>query len=346
MKLALFTHLSWPEGVNQSDVFRNSVKQVQLAESMGYHAAWFAEHHFTRYSMGSSLPAILGHMAAATQNIRLGTGVIVPNLHHPIRIAEDTATIDVLSNGRLDVGFGRGVFSYEYGGFKIPAENSQERFRETVLAVRDIWTRRPVSLEGEFHTFDNIDLVPTPVQDPHPPVYIAATRSVDTLDFLVKNGFRLCIAVVQDTEPALDLLTRYRDKCHSADRADDINEVPFFRYIHVADTEEKAVENTRSHIDWIQDIMQWKRHLSDKTEVDQSMDDWRNERDELPPDYEYIRNNRAFIGTPEEIAEKILRLKSKGITYFGCNFAMGGLGQDEIVQSMRLFHSKVRPLID
>ncbi|HAE32630.1 MAG TPA: hypothetical protein DCF86_02200, partial [Dehalococcoidia bacterium] len=69
-------------------------------------------------------------------------------------------------------------------------------------------------------------------------------------------------------------------------------------------------------------------------------------RDELPPDYEYIRNNRAFIGTPEEIAEKILRLKSKGITYFGCNFAMGGLGQDEIVQSMRLFHSKVRPLID
>ena len=169
---------------------------------------------------------------------------------------------------------------------------------------------------------------------------------MDTEDFLVKNGFRLCIAVVQETEPALELLTRYRDKCHSADRADDINEVPFFRYIHVADTEEKAVENTRSHIDWIQDIMQWKRHLSDKTEVDQSMDDWRNERDELPPDYEYIRNNRAFIGTPEEIAEKILRLKSKGITYFGCNFAMGGVGQDEIVQSMRLFHSKVRPLID
>ena len=119
MKLALFTHLPWPENISQQDVFQGAVEQVQMAEASGYHSAWFAEHHFTRYSMGSSLCVILGHMAAATKNIRLGTGVIVPVLHNPIRIAEDTATVDLLSGGRLDVGFGRGVYSYEYGGFGI-----------------------------------------------------------------------------------------------------------------------------------------------------------------------------------------------------------------------------------
>ena len=345
MKLALFTHLPWPENISQQDVFQGAVEQVQMAEASGYHSAWFAEHHFTRYSMGSSLCVILGHMAAATKNIRLGTGVIVPVLHNPIRIAEDTATVDLLSGGRLDVGFGRGVYSYEYGGFGIPEENSQQRFRESVLSVRDMWTKRPVSLDGEFYSFRNIDLVPSPVQKPHPPVYIAASRSPETLGFLVENKFLLCIAVVQDTSQALELVTRYKKLCKDFGRPSYMSEVPFFRYVHVAETEERAIASTKQHVEWIQDIMQWRRFLIDHTEVDRSISDWRGERTELPPSYEYIRDNRAFIGTPEQVAEKILALKSEGIEYFGSNFAMAGLPQEEILKSMRLFDEKVRPLI-
>jgi len=345
MKLALFTHLPWPENISQQDVFQGAVEQVQMAEASGYHSAWFAEHHFTRYSMGSSLCVILGHMAAATKNIRLGTGVIVPVLHNPIRIAEDTATVDLLSGGRLDVGFGRGVYSYEYGGFGIPEENSQPRFRESVLSVRDMWTKRPVSLDGEFYSFRNIDLVPSPVQKPHPPVYIAASRSPETLGFLVENKFLLCIAVVQDTSQALELVTRYKKLCKDFGRPSYMSEVPFFRYVHVAETEERAIASTKQHVEWIQDIMQWRRFLIDHTEVDRSISDWRGERTELPPSYEYIRDNRAFIGTPEQVAEKILALKSEGIEYFGSNFAMAGLPQEEILKSMRLFDEKVRPLI-
>ena len=331
MKLALFTHLPWPENISQQDVFQGAVEQVQMAEASGYHSAWFAEHHFTRYSMGSSLCVILGHMAAATKNIRLGTGVIVPVLHNPIRIAEDTATVDLLSGGRLDVGFGRGVYSYEYGGFGISEENSQPRFRESVLSVRDMWTKRPVSLDGEFYSFRNIDLVPSPVQKPHPPVYIAASRSPETLGFLVENKFLLCIAVVQDTSQALELVTRYKKLCKDFGRPSYMSEVPFFRYVHVAETEERAIASTKQHVEWIQDIMQWRRFLIDHTEVDRSISDWRGERTELPPSYEYIRDNRAFIGTPEQVAEKILALKSEGIEYFGSNFAMAGLPQEEIL---------------
>ena len=345
MKLALFTHLPWPENVSQQDVFQGAVEQVQVAESSGYHSAWFAEHHFTRYSMGASLGVILGHMAAATQKIRLGTGVIVPVLHNPIRIAEDTATVDILSGGRLDVGFGRGVYSYEYGGFGIPEKDSQKRFRESVLSVQDMLTTRPVSLEGDFYSLRNIDLVPSPIQKPHPPIYIAASRSAETLEFLVENQFLLCIAVVQDTKHALELVSRYKKLCSDSARPSNMSEVPFFRYVHVSETEERAIEATKQHIEWIQDIMQWRRFLMDSTEVDKSILDWRRERSELPPRYEYIRENRAFIGTPEQVAEKILYLKSEGIEYFGANFAMAGLSQKEILATMSLFEDKVMPLI-
>ena len=345
MKLALFTHLSWPEKINQPSVFYNAVDQVHLAESIGFDSAWFAEHHFTRYSMGASLLVILGHIAATTKSIRLGTGVLIPNLHNPIRLAEDTATVDVLSNGRLDVGFGRGVYGYEYGGFNIQADQSQERFQETVLSIRDLWSNKSVSMDGRFHQLKNIDLVPSPIQVPHPPVYIAATRSPDTLDFLISNDFLLCIAVVQDTKLALQLVSRYKEKCKAVARSPQMDKVPFFRYVHVAENESQAIENTKTHIDWIQDIMQWKRHLLDRTEVYQPMDEWLKSRNELPPTFDQIRDNRAFIGTPEHVAEQILGLREHGIEYFGCNFAMGGLTQEKIIASMKLFEKRVIPLI-
>ena len=345
MKLALFTHMSWPEGVNQASVFHNSVEQVRLAEAMGYHGAWFAEHHFTRYSMGSSVLLMLGHLAAVTEKIRLGTAVIVPNLHNPIRIAEDGALVDILSRGRLDVGFGRGTYGYEYGGFGIPTEDSQTRFRDTVMTVRDLWCDRGVSVKSPFFSVHNVDLVPSVVQSPHPPIYIAATRSEETLDFMISNQFLLCIAVVQDTDSGIALVEKYKKLCREHGQPDRLDNVPFFRYVHVADTEQKARENTKKHVDWIQDIMQWRRSLTDTTEVHVPMQRWREQRDELPPNDKYIFEKRAFIGSPELVADKINMLKNYGISYFGCNFAMAGLSQEEVTKSMKLFEKKVRPLI-
>ena len=211
MKLALFTHLPWPENVSQKDVFQGAVEQVQVAESSGYHSAWFAEHHFTRYSMGASLGVILGHMAAATQKSEL------------------------------------------------PEPDS---------------AAQPKTLEQ----------------------------------------------LSQDTKHALELVSRYKKLCSDSARPSNMSEVPFFRYVHVSETEERAIEATKQHIEWIQDIMQWRRFLMDSTEVDKSILDWRRERSELPPSYEYIRENRAFIGTPEQVAEKILYLKSEGIFVLFCPF--------------------------
>ena len=116
MKFGIFTHVPWPEGSDPKQVFEDTAEEVVRAEELGYHSAWLAEHHFSRYGIGSSPAALAGSLIAHTETIRIGTAVLVPPLHNPITLAEDTATLDVISGGRLDVGFGRGTAGYEYTG--------------------------------------------------------------------------------------------------------------------------------------------------------------------------------------------------------------------------------------
>ena len=133
MKFALFPHIPWPEGAEPGRVIAEATEQVQLAEELGFSGAWFAEHHFSRYGIGSSSLVLVSSIAAQTKTIRLGTAVLVPPLHHPVQLAEDTATLDVVSGGRLDVGFGRGTAGYEYAGYNVNQQESQERFQATTM---------------------------------------------------------------------------------------------------------------------------------------------------------------------------------------------------------------------
>ncbi len=140
MQFGLFSHIPWPEGTDAGQVLAETTEQVQYGEALGFQSAWFAEHHFTRYGLGSSSLLILGHIAARTETIRLGTAILVPPLHHPIRLAEETATLDLLSGGRLDFGFGRGSAGYEYNGYEVAQAESQGLFQETIRIVEKLWT--------------------------------------------------------------------------------------------------------------------------------------------------------------------------------------------------------------
>ena len=200
MKFGLFTHVPWPEGEEPARLFAECVEQAVFGEQLGFHSFWIAEHHFSRYSLGSSSLVLAAAIASRTERIRLGTGVLIPTLHNPIRLAEDTATLDCVSGGRLDVGFGRGTFGYEYGGFGVDEEEAHARFRESVRIVQGLWTTPEFSHDGDFYTLNKLNLVPPPLQSPHPPIYIAASYTQQTLEFLLRNDYKLCIAVVQDTQ--------------------------------------------------------------------------------------------------------------------------------------------------
>jgi alkanesulfonate monooxygenase SsuD/methylene tetrahydromethanopterin reductase-like flavin-dependent oxidoreductase (luciferase family) len=343
MKFAFFTHVPWPEGTDLRQIIAQTTEQVQYAEELGFYGAWLAEHHFTRYSMASSSLILATHLAARTTRIRIGTAVVVSPLHNPIRIAEDTAMLDLVSGGRLDVGFGRGTSGYEYSGYNVAPEESQERFQDSIKIVQGLWTTPDFSYESKYNKLHRINLVPPPVQQPHPPLYLAATRTPATLEFAVSTGHSLCIAVVQDTADALDLCQRFVRMSREAGFHRSMADIPFFRYFYVAATEAQAHQDTEARLNWVVDIMQWRRFIKEGSEVYHRMDDWRRSRTELPVNYDTLAQNRAIIGTPEQCVTRIKALQAQGIDYFGCNFDFGGMEHHKVLRSMELFSKEVMP---
>ncbi|MGE3537896.1 MAG: LLM class flavin-dependent oxidoreductase [Candidatus Tectimicrobiota bacterium] len=343
MRFAFFTHVPWPEGTDLRQILAETTAQVQYAEELGFHGAWLAEHHFTRYSMVSSALILATHIAAHTSRIRVGTAVLVSPLHNPIQLAEETAMVDLLSGGRLDVGFGRGTSGYEYSGYNADPAESQERFQDSVNIVKGLWTTPDFSYSSRYNTVRRLNLVPPPVQQPHPPIYIAATRTLTTLQFAVSSGHNLCIAVVQDTDEALELCQRFVSMSQAAGFQRCMADIPFFRYIYVAETAEQARRDTEPCLNWVVDIMQWRRFIPEGSEVYQTMDTWRQQRTELPVSYDYLAQKRAIIGTPEQCVARIQALREAGIDYFGCNFDFGGLQPAQVRRSMALFASEVMP---
>ena len=160
MKFALITHLPWPEGVDVRSVAEQTLTEVAHGEALGFHSAWFAEHHFSRYGIGSSALVFASAIAARTHKIRLGTAVLVPPLHNPIRLAEDTATLDLMSNGRLDVGFGRGAARYEFTPYGVDHSDTQARFQESVNMIQGMWTTPDYTHKGRYYSAHQANLVP------------------------------------------------------------------------------------------------------------------------------------------------------------------------------------------
>ena len=343
MDFALFSHVPWPEGTEPKQVYDDITEEFLVGEELGFKSAWLAEHHFTRYGLGSAPMVLASNILAKTTTLRLGSAVLVSPLHLPARLAEEIATLDVLSGGRVDVGFGRGAAGSEYNVANVPLEESQSRFQESITMIEGLWTTKNYSFEGQHYKITNANLVPPPVQSPHPPIYIAATRTQATQEFVAGTGHPLIIGVVLDTADAVALCHTMVDLAKSKGNTMTIGQIPFFRYFYVAETEEQARADSKAALDWNIDMIQWRRTFDFGSEVWEKMEDFRKTRTELPPSYEYLYENRAFIGSPDQIIAKIKALQDQGIEYFGCNFSFGGMPQEKVLKSMRLFAKEVMP---
>ncbi len=343
MKFGLFSHVPWPQELAPSQVVDNITQEFMAGEELGFHSGWLAEHHFSRYGIGSASLMLLANIAAHTKKLRLGTAVIIPPLHHPVRLAEDTATLDLLSGGRLDAGFGRGTAGYEYTGYSVDNNESQLRFQESIQIIEGLWTIPGFTFAGSHFQVRDVNLVPPPVQKPHPPMYIAATRTRETQDFAASSGHSGIIGVVLDTTDGLELCYQLVEGAQRSGNGMDIGGIPFFRYFYVAETEEQARRDSELALNWTMDVNQWRRSYSRGSEVYDSLEDFRQTRSELPPSFEYLFQHRAFIGGPDQIIAKIRALQDAGIGYFGCNFSFGGMPQDKVIKSMELFAREVMP---
>src|SRR5688572_18010647 len=161
---------SWSEGA----VYDSDLQQMLAAEALGYHSVWIAEHHFNDYGLCPAPPVLASYVAARTSRLRLGMGVSLLPLHHPVDLAEQLAVLDVVSGGRLDVGIGRGGTLQDYQTFKSDREDSRTRVEEGVAMMQRCWSGEPFDFDGRFHSAEKLHVRPRPVQRPHPPLYIAA----------------------------------------------------------------------------------------------------------------------------------------------------------------------------
>ena len=338
MKYALFHHVPWTEGQTHEQVFEETTEQVQLAEELGFEAAWFAEHHFSRYGLAASSLMLATHIAARTSRIRLGTAVTVAPIRHPIHVAEEAAMLDVLSNGRLDFGVGSGG-TVELDGFGISREESRERMKEVLDIVLGLWTSPVYSHKGAFYEIEGISLSLRPVQQPHPPVY-AAVRHPASVQAAIDRGIGFMVGVLPDTDAALDQHRGYLDMARKAGKSVDSADVPFFRYVYVGESEEQVRRDTEAQLNWVWSSLEWQ--VARNQGRGGSLDDWFAQG--RPPETRYgdFYERCGFFGTPERVLAQLRELRDQhGVAYFGGNFSFGGLEQDKSLRSMKLFAEEV-----
>jgi alkanesulfonate monooxygenase SsuD/methylene tetrahydromethanopterin reductase-like flavin-dependent oxidoreductase (luciferase family) len=173
-------------------VYDHYFEQVETAEAVGFDAVWVTEHHFSHYGGLTPNPQLLlTAISQRTRRLRLGSSVSVLPLHHPLRIAEDFAMLDVLSGGRLEFGAGRGMVHSGYGGYGLSWADAQDRLKEALGLVERLWTEPAVTFEGRYYRCQDVTVLPRPIQQPRPPIWMPANADLVSFRWAGEHGYNL-----------------------------------------------------------------------------------------------------------------------------------------------------------
>jgi alkanesulfonate monooxygenase SsuD/methylene tetrahydromethanopterin reductase-like flavin-dependent oxidoreductase (luciferase family) len=214
---------------------QDELELIEYADELGYDTCWVREHHFTQYGFLPNTMSLLAHAAARTERIRLGTAVVTLPLHHPIRAAEDTALIDVLSGGRLELGVGRGYQSIEFDAFGIPLSEARARTDESIEIMKRLWTAEgPLDFEGRFFQFSGVQLQPKPLQRPHPPIHYASI-SPESIVHYATMGIPFIVDPTGTTGSIATLAHAWRETAEECGHAPD-GDLVACRYVWLAPT--------------------------------------------------------------------------------------------------------------
>lgn len=346
MEFGIFQEFERPPGMSEEQAFENAFDLVDSAERWGLDAVWLAELHFSPKRSVLSAPMLLaGAIAARTSKIKIGTAVQILPLCHPLQLAEEAATVDQISHGRLIFGVGRSGFARTYLHYGVPYAESRQRFADTLEVVRRAWTQETFSFSGDYFQFNDVCVVPKPYQKPHPPVRVAAT-SPDTFPTIGAQGFDLFAAVRTGTLSELaPNLEAYRSAYTSAGHAGKGG--VFLRVpLYVADTFDRAVDDTRDS------IMSFYRQLGEQLEAsaqqagarDIEQRDVRGRRlQELT--YEEALRDKVIVGTPSMVVERLASIADElaldGIlAELNCG---GQVPREGVLRSLRLLCEEVMP---
>jgi alkanesulfonate monooxygenase SsuD/methylene tetrahydromethanopterin reductase-like flavin-dependent oxidoreductase (luciferase family) len=316
MEFGMFHEFQALPGSTPAQSFADSFAQIDAAESWGLDAMWLAELHFDPGRSVASAPLILAAaLAQRTRRMKIGTAVQVLPLCHPLRLAEEVATVDQLSGGRLIFGVGRSGFAHTYRTYGVDYAESRERFGETLEIVKRAFAGERFSHKGKYFAYDNVRLSPTPVQKPWPEIRIAAA-SPDTYIEVADMGHPIFVAArTGNISELAPLVKSYRERWRTAGheargmgRGGVFLRVP----VYLAATEEAAREEPR------ESIMHLLRYIGDRLAASAATSgareiEKRAERGEKMRsiDYEEVLRERMIVGTPGRVVDRLVQLKEE-----------------------------------
>jgi alkanesulfonate monooxygenase SsuD/methylene tetrahydromethanopterin reductase-like flavin-dependent oxidoreductase (luciferase family) len=345
-EFGIFHEFSRSPGQTDAEAFAQSFAQVDAAERWGLDVVWLAELHFLPERSVVSAPLIVASaIAARTRRLKIGIAVQVLPLCHPLRLAEEVATLDHISGGRLIFGVGRSGFPRTYEAYGVAYAESRERFAEVLEILQRAWRQERFSFEGDFYKFRNITLVPRPLQTPYPQLRIAAT-SPDTYPAIGAMGLPIFVAVRLGTIEELGPnIAAYREAYRAAGHAGE-GQVYLRVPIYVGETEETARAEPEPS------IMQFYRTLGQQIEDSATRAgaraiEQRAERGQALQTVTYAAalRDKVIVGTPKSVAARLQDLRRKlGLNGVLAELNCGGLiADDKVMRSLQLLCEEVAP---
>lgn len=346
MECDLFFEVALPEhrGWSEPRLYHDTLAAIEHADRLGYRCAWLVEHHFLRgYSHASKPEVLLAAAAMRTRRIRLGHAVIPLPLHHPVHVAERVAALDVVSNGRLEVGIGRGFSPREYAVFGVPMEESRARTEESLDILRASFERKPVTYRGRHYQLQEVDIVPHVVQAPHPPLWTAAV-SPDTYAWAAAQSLGVLAGPFKPWFMVKHDLHRYR----SAWNAEAPPRVGMTVGVLCLEDGALARRLAAEAFTWY-----YRQLFAVTLPV----------LERLYPSYEQLHELGRFrslmklgihlglldtfgltvVGDPTECRAKVRKYAEAGITHLLCAFGAGAIEPHIVAESLELFSAQVMP---
>jgi len=366
----LFYELSVPEFAQRSEshVFHETLFELELADQLGFNTAWLVEHHFMpEYSHSSAPDLFLAAASQRTQQLRLGHGIIPLPYHHPIQVAERLAMLDILSNGRVEFGFGRGFSPKEYQCFGADISNSRSMTQEAWEIIQRTFSGEPVNFIGNHYHIENIEIVPKYQQHPHPPVW-SACISPDSIEFAAKfnigalmGPFKPWFMIAADIRRYLKAWQTHhssnasRNYCNNdmtsppgGHASPPTPRIAMAIGLYCLDDAKQARDEAGPGLVWfyrqlIQQTMPVLKKLYENYEYYRKLGHLRYLYQSMLSLSMLEKLGMVIVGDPQHCIKKLTALQQAGVTHVLCAMGAGVMSSQQTRQSMQVFADKVMP---
>ena len=335
---------------NAADRLHSIVEQAAYGEELAFTSVWLAEHHFHSFGGILSSPTVIGAtIAQRTSKIRIGTAVTLLPYHNPLRIAEDYATLDCLSRGRLEFGIGHGFIKWESLTFGTPLEDLRDRFKENLEIILKAWIEPKFSHKGRSYQYNDVELLPRPTQKPHPAVWLGATSTAESFEFAGRSGFHLMlIPFLHEIDELRSMVEIYLSARRAAGYDPTTARMIAMYHIYVGESSAEARATAEPALAAYHAAAAEARNLTQgipEPESYRTHDEHRAKMRKLSFN-DLVDQNRVLVGDAAEVREKVAHVREwLRLTDLAGNFALGSLPDQPTRATLRRFMEKVAPSV-